>query len=40
MSNINNRIDTKIIRDNVTAYICAQDFQFTTTKDVIKKFYP
>ena len=40
MSNINNRIDTKIIRDNVTAYICAQDFQFTTTKDVIKKVLP
>ena len=40
MSNINNRIDTKIIRDNVNAYICAQDFQFTTTKDVIIKVLP
>tara|TARA_B110000438_G_scaffold302756_1_gene361497 strand:+ start:20038 stop:21060 length:1023 start_codon:yes stop_codon:yes gene_type:complete len=40
MRNINNRIDTKIIRDNVSAYICAQDFQFTTTRDVIKKVLP
>ena len=40
MENINNRIDTKITLDGTNAYVCAQDFQFTTKKEIIDKVLP
>jgi len=40
MGKINNRLDTMITRNDINAYVCAQDFQFTTKKDVIRKILP
>ncbi len=40
ISNIENRMDTKITRDGISAYVCAQDFQFTTTREVINQVFP
>ena len=37
---INNRIDRRISKDGVSAYVCAQDFQFTTKKSVINQVLP
>ena len=37
---INNRQDVKISRSGTSAYVCAQDFQFTTTREVVKKILP
>ena len=39
-SSRNKRIDTKITRNNVSAYVCAQDFQFTSKKEIIDKVLP
>ena len=38
--NIGNRLDTKITKDGISAYVCAQDFQFTTTREVINQVFP
>tara|TARA_X000001036_G_scaffold440138_1_gene494872 strand:+ start:13864 stop:14883 length:1020 start_codon:yes stop_codon:yes gene_type:complete len=40
MENIKNRIDTKITLDGINAYVCAQDFQFTTKKEIVDKVLP
>jgi len=40
MMNIKDRIDTKITKNGINAYVCAQDFQFTTRKDIIAKVLP
>ena len=38
--NITERKDMKITRSNVSAFVSAQDFQFTTRRDVIQKILP
>ena len=40
MANIKDRIDTKITLNGINAYVCAQDFQFTTRKEIITKVLP
>ena len=40
MENIKDRIDTKITLNGINAYVCAQDFQFTTRKEIIAKVLP
>ena len=40
MVNIKDRIDTKITLNGINAYVCAQDFQFTTRKEIIAKVLP
>ena len=40
MDNIKVRTDTKITLDGVNAFVCAQDFQFTTRKNIIDKVLP
>lgn len=37
---VGKRNETKISRNNVRAYIAAQDFQFTTRKDIIRQVLP
>ncbi len=37
---IGERNDTKISRGNVSAYVSAQDFQFTTRKEIIQRVLP
>ena len=37
---IQNRQDIKISRGDTSAFVCAQDFQFTTKRDVIRKILP
>ena len=39
-NSIENRLDIRITRNGLSAFVSAQDFQFTTTKDVIKKILP
>lgn len=38
--NVGERVDTFISRNNVNAYVCAQDFQFTTKREIIQKVLP
>ena len=40
LGGIDNRIDRRITKEGVSAYVCAQDFQFSTKKSIINKILP